>query len=126
MAQLVQLQEVGLHAVIFKVRGDYAAVRVVRRVLHGAEVLDLHVLRDDDEAAGVLARGALDAHEAHGEPALLGLRDVPAALLQVFEDIAVGGLFRQGADGARAEDVVGAEELFCILMRTGPDIRPRS
>ena len=73
MAQLVQLEEVFLHAVIFKMRGYYPAVRVVRRVLDRAEVLHLHVLRDDHQAAGVLARRALYAHKAHRQPALFGL-----------------------------------------------------
>ena len=119
MAQLVELEEVCLHAVIFEMRRDYAAARVVGRVLHGAEVLDLHVLRDDDESAGVLARGTLDAHQAHCETALLRLRYLQPALLEILEHIAVGRLFRQRAYRACAENVVGAEEFFSVLVSPG-------
>ena len=55
MAELVELEEVCLHAVIFKMGGDDVAVRIVGRVLHGAEIRDVLILRDDDEAARVLA-----------------------------------------------------------------------
>ena len=117
MAELIELEEVRLHAVIFKMRGDDIAVRIVRRVLHGAEIRDVHVLRDDNEAAGVLTGGALDADAAVGEAVLLRLWNVQPALLGVLENIAVSSLFREGADRAGAEDVVGAEELLGVFMR---------
>lgn len=65
-------------------RGDPLGVLVVRRVLHGAEVPDLVFLRDDDEAARVLAGRALDVDAAERQPVLLGLGDSLAALRQVF------------------------------------------
>ena len=119
VTQLVELEEVVLHAVVFKVGGDDAAARVVGGVLHGAEVLDLHVLRDDDQTSRVLTRRALYADKSRCQAALLGLGDVHAALLQVLEHIAVGGLFRQRADGAGAEHVVGAEKFLGVLVRLG-------
>ena len=64
VTQLVELEEVVLHAVIFKVGGDDTAARVVGGVLHGAEVLDLHVLWDDDQTARVLTRRALYADKS--------------------------------------------------------------
>ena len=53
-----------IHILIFEMRGDRVAVGVVRRVLYGAEVLDIHVVRHDDEAAGMLARRASHADAA--------------------------------------------------------------
>ena len=61
MAQHIQLQQVVLHGVVFKVRSDDIGVRVVRRVLDRAEIVDLHIAGNDDHTAGVLTGGALDA-----------------------------------------------------------------
>ena len=119
MAELVELEEVRLHAVVFKMGGDDVAVRIVGRVLHGAEIRDVLVLRDDDEAAGMLTGRALDADAAEREAVHLRLRQGLAALLEVLEDIAVGRLFRQRADRAGAEHVIRAEELFGVFMRLG-------
>ena len=81
---------------------DPLGVFVVRRVLHGAEVPDLVLLRDDDEAARVLARGALDVDAAGGEAVFLRLGDGLLALGEIFFDVAVGRLVRQRADGSGA------------------------
>ena len=64
VAEHIELEEVILHAVIFKVRGYGVAVLRVGRVLHGAEILDLQIVRHDDQAAGVLARRAAHADAA--------------------------------------------------------------
>ena len=119
MAELIELEEVCLHAVIFKMCGDYIAVRVVRRVLRGAEVRHVHVLRDDDKTAGVLAGRALDADKPLSETVLLGLGGLHTVLLKVFLDIAVGGLLGEGADRPGAEDVIRTEEDFGVFMRLG-------
>ena len=117
MAELVELEEVCLHAVVFKMGGDDVAVRIVGRVLHGAEIRDVLILRDDDEAAGVLAGRALDADAAEREAVHLRLRQGLAALLEILEHIAIGRLFGQRADRAGAEHVIRAEELFCVFVR---------
>ena len=119
VAQHIELQEVFLHGVIFKMRRDPFGVLVVRRVLHGAEVPDLVLLRNDDEAAGVLAGRALDVDAAERQPVLLRLGDGLIALRQVFFRVAVGRFFRDGADGARAEDMGLAEHLHTVGVRLG-------
>ena len=119
VSQHVQLQEVRLHGVIFKVGGDDVAVGVVGGVLDGTEVIDLLVLGDNHHAAGVLPRGALDAGAADGQPVLLRLGDCSPLLLQVFLHIAEGGLFRHCADGARTEHVGLSEELEGIAVGVG-------
>ena len=117
VAQLVELEEVCLHAVVLEMGRDDVAVRVVRRVLDGAEISDVHVLRDDNEAAGVLARRALDADAALREAVFLRLRDLDLALVEVIFYVAVGRFFGQRADGAGLEDVVPAKELARVLVR---------
>ena len=119
MAQLIELEEVVLHAVIFKMGCDDVGVRVVRRVLDRAEVGDILVLRNDDQAAGMLAGGALDAHQTGSQAVFFGAGSLDTPLFKILLDIAVGGLLGQGPDGAGAENVVRAEERLSILMGLG-------
>ncbi len=119
MAELVELEEVRLHAVVFKMGRDDVAVRVVGRVLHRAEVRDVLVLRHDDKAAGVLAGRALDAYKAERQAVFLGLSGRDPALFEIFFHIAVGSLLGQGADRPRAEDVVRAEEHLGVFVGLG-------
>ena len=99
--------------------GDGVAVVGVRRVLHRAEVLHVHVVRDHHQAAGVLAGGPADAHAALGQAVLLRLAGGDAVLLQVLLHKAVGGLFRQGTDGAGPEHLGLAEHLDGVAVGPG-------
>ena len=92
-------------------RGDRVAVGVVRGVLHGAEILDIHVVRHDDEAAGMLARRAAHADAARRQAVDLGVARGDAVFLEVFFDEAVGSLLRERTDRTRAEDLRLAEHL---------------
>ena len=116
VAELVKLEEVCLHAVIFKMGGDDIGIRIIRRVLHRAEVRHIHILRDDDKPTGMLARGALDTHETQSKAVFLRFGSLDAPLFQILLDIAVGSFFRKGADGAGTEDMVGTEENFRVFM----------
>ena len=119
VSQHVQFQEVGLHGVIFKMGGDNVAVGVVGGVLHGTEVVDLLVLRDDHHAAGMLSRGALHAGTADGQPVLLRLGGHLSPLVQVLFHVAEGGLLRHGADGTGTEHVGLSEKLEGVLVGAG-------
>ena len=119
MAQHVQLQEIVLHAVVFKMGGDDVAVGGVGGVLDGAEVLHVHVVGDHHQAAGVLSGGALDPHAAQGQAALLGVAGVQAPGLQVLLHVAVGGLLRHSADGSRPEHLGLAEHLDGVAVGPG-------
>ena len=119
VSQHIQLQEVGLHGVVFKMGGDGIGVVGVRRVLHRAEVLHIHVVGDHHQAAGMLAGGAPDAHAAQCQAVLLRPSGGDAVLLQIFLDKAVGGLFRQGTDGAGPEHLGLSEHLDGVLVGPG-------
>ena len=100
-------------------RRDPLGIFIVSRVLHGAEVPDLVLLRDNDEAARMLAGRALDIDAAGRESVFLGLADGHLALGEVFFNVAVGCFFRDRADGSGAEHVVGAEHLDAVGVRPG-------
>ena len=99
--------------------GDVGVLLVVGRVLHRAEVVDLHAPGDDDHAAGVLAGGALDARAPQGQALFLGPVEGEAPLLGVFAHVADGGLIRHGGDGAGLEHVVTAEEDLGVPVGAG-------
>ena len=119
VAQHVQLQQVVLHAVVFKMGGDGVGVLGVGGMLHGGEILHIHVVGDHHQAAGVLAGGAADPHAALGQAVHLGAAGGEAPLVQVFADKAEGGLFRQGADGAGPEHLGLAEHLDGVAVGPG-------
>ena len=94
VAQHIQLQEVGLHGVIFKVGGNDVCPRVVGGVLHRAKVVNFSVLGDNHHTAWVLAGGALHPGTALSQTVFLRPRGIAAPLLHVFFHIAEGRLFR--------------------------------
>ena len=102
---------------VFKMRCDNIAVGVVGGMLYGAEVGNVHILRDDDKTAGMLTGRAFYADKPESKAVLLRLRCGYTALLKILLDIAVGGLFRQRTDRSGAENVIGAEKHFGIFMR---------
>ena len=67
MTQHIQLQEVILHAVVFKMGGDGLCVLGIRRVLHGGEILHIHIVRHNHQAAGMLEMCIRDSDMAHGD-----------------------------------------------------------
>ena len=85
--------------------------------MDGAEVPDFVFLRNDDQTARVLPSGALDVDAAGGKPVFLCLADGHVALGEIFFDVAVSGFFGDRADGAGAEDMVGAEHLDAVGVR---------
>ena len=119
VAQLIQFEQRVVQIFKFKVGGQQAALDIVRRVLDGAEVVDIERIRHDDHAAGVLAGRALDAGAAHDKAVFLGTVDGLAALLEVLFDVAVGRFVLQTGDGARLKDVFLAEQFLGIAVDVG-------
>ena len=64
----------------------------------------------------MLPGGALDVDAAGGKPVFFRLADGHVALGEIFFDVAVSGFFGDRADGAGAEDMVGAEHLDAVGM----------
>ncbi len=75
MTQLVQLEQGVVEVLELEVSGQQAARHIVRRVLDGAEVIDLIGIRHDDHAAGMLAGGTLDAGTAQRQAVLFRVVD---------------------------------------------------
>ena len=102
---------------IFKMRRDYAAPGIVRRVLNGAEIRNVHVLRYDDKAAWVLTCRTLNSDESLRKAVFLDLCNLYAAFLKVFFNIAISGLLGKSSNSSGAENMIRAEELFRVFMR---------
>ncbi|SCH49485.1 Uncharacterised protein [uncultured Faecalibacterium sp.] len=119
VAQFVQLEQGIVQVLELEVGGQQAACHIIRRVLDGTEIVDLVGVRHNDHAAGVLTRGALDAGAAQSQAVLLRMVHRAAALIQIFFDIAVGGLVLNTGHGARLEHVGFAEQLLGIAVHIG-------
>ncbi len=116
MSQHVQLQEVILHAVIFKVGGHRLAAHIVCGVLHGGEVLNIHILRHHHKAAGMLTCGAAHALAAVGKAQDFCVGALLAPLFQVLADIAEGGFLLQRTNRTCAEHLCLAEHLNGVTV----------
>ena len=116
VTQHIQLQQVLLHGMVFEMSGDLVGFGVVRRLLDGTEVPDLVFLGNNDQTAGVLARGAAHADTARRQTVLLGAALLPLPLAQILLDVAVGGLFRDGTDSARTEHMGGTKHGDTVLV----------
>ena len=119
VSQHIQLQDVGLHGVVFEMGGDGVGIVGVCRVLHRAEILHILVVRDHHQAAGVLAGGAADANAAQGQAVFLRPAGHDAVLLQILLHEAVGRLFRQSTDGTRPEHLRLAEHFDGVAVSPG-------
>ena len=96
--------------------GDLVGLRVVRRVLHRAEVPNLVFLWDDNQTAGVLAGGAPDAYASRREAGFLRPGGSLATFGQVLLYIAEGSFFRHGADGPCTENVGFSEHFDTVSV----------
>ena len=119
VAQLVQLEQRVVQILKFKVGGQQAARHVVCRVLDGTEIVNFVGVRHNDHAAGVLARGALDARAAQREAVFLGVVHGLSPLFQILADIAVSGFILDTGNGARLEHIGLAEQLFRVAVDIG-------
>ena len=72
VAKLVKLQNAVMHAREFVMGRQPFCLRIVCGVLEGGEIKDVHVGRDDDDAAGMLARRAFDPSAMGGKISGIG------------------------------------------------------
>ena len=119
VSQHIQLQDIGLHGVVFKMGGDGIGIVGVCRVLHRAEILHVLVVRHYHQSAGVLAGGAAHTHAAKGQSVFLRPAGHDAVFLQIFLHKAVGRLFRQSTDGACPEHLGLTEHLNGVAVGPG-------
>ena len=119
VAQLIQLEQGVVEIFEFEVGGQQTARHIVRRMLDGAEIVDLVGVGHDHHAAGMLAGGALNAGAAQRQAVLLSVVDGPSPLFQIFFDVAIGRFVLNTGHRARLEDVRFAEEFLGVAMDVG-------
>ena len=73
-------------------------------------------IRDSDDTARMLTRGSLNTHAALDNPVDLTFSLSLAPLFVEILHIAVCGLIRQRADGARAEGITLAEDDLGVVV----------
>ena len=116
VTQFIQFQQVGFHTVVFKMGGDDITVFVVCRMLYRTEIRDIQILRNDDQSAGMLGSGPLDANQSGSQTVFLRLGYLHIPFLEIVEHISVRRLLSDGPDGTGTEHVVRPEQDLCIFM----------
>ena len=116
MAQLVQLEQGVVQVLKLEMGGQQTARHVIRRVLDGAEIVDLVGVRHDHHAAGVLAGGALDAGAAQRQAVFLGVVHGALPLVQIFFNVAVGCFILNTGHRAGLEHVGLAEQFLGVAV----------
>ena len=126
VAKNIEFQQLVVHGTVIEMGGEPVRFKVVRGMLDGGEIVNGPVGGNDDDAARVLARRALDALAFRGEISNVGGVDgidpFGAMLrlehiLEIAADIAVRGLFGDRFDRAGAEDVPLAEQDAGVVVR---------
>ena len=87
-------------------------------MLHRAKIINRHIRRHNDHAAGMLAGGTLDTGTTLGQPFNLGLVIDLSLFFRIFADIAVSGLIRYGCNRAGLKHTAFTEQRFGIFMGT--------
>ena len=118
VAEVVELEDGIVKRMEVKVSSAMNGIRVISRMLNGSEILGIHIVRNDNHAAGMLACGALYAHAAESQAVNLRFGQIGFIReLHPFLDKAESGLFGDGADCSRLENLGFAEELLSISVR---------
>ena len=116
MPQFIELEDIIMQRMKVEVGGHHTGFALIRRILHRRKVKDVHVLRNNDHAARMLAGGALHLRAAERQTFLLGLVDHPVALGKVLLHISIGGLFGDSGDGTGLKDLRLSEQLDGVAM----------
>ena len=116
MSQHIQLQKIFFHGVIFKMGGDLVTVGVICRVLHRTEIPNLILLRNNHQAAGMLAGGTPHAHTAGSQAGLFRFRGGFPPFLHILFDITEGSFFCHSTNGTGTEHMGCAKHGNTVFM----------
>ena len=114
VAEYVELQKVLVDLVIIEVSRDDVGVALVCRLLYRAELIYLVVIRDYNDAARVLARGALYAGASLYQIVYIVFAGIYVIVLNVMLYVAEGGLLSYGSYRAGLVYVLFTEDLSHI------------
>lgn len=78
--------------------------------------MDVHIPRADHDACRMLARRPLDACHAGRELFNEDIVEGESSVFRILLDETVGCLVLDACNGPCAENIVTAEEFFCVLM----------
>ncbi len=105
-----------MNRVEIKVGGFPGRTLVISRVLNRRKVVDVHVIRHNDDPSWVLTGRPLDARRSLGEPVFLSSPELDVIITFIGLDITIGGLIRHGSDRPGPEHVLLTEEDLHVIM----------
>ena len=116
MPQLIQLQKIILHTVIFEVGCNNIRIRIIGRVLNRAEVRNIHILRYYNQSPRMLSGRPLNADKPCGKAVFFRMSRLDPPFFKILLHIAESRLFCEGAYGTGSKYVVGAKQYFRIFV----------
>ena len=96
---------------------DDIAVGFVRNALHRAEVRHVHVLRDDNQSAGMFPHTALYSDTSEDQTLRFFRADRQISLFQIALHISISIPIPKRADDAGVKDVICSEHLLRLPVR---------
>ena len=113
----VELQQVFIDLVIVKMRRDDVCRRVVRRMLYRTKLINLVVVRTDNDSARVLPGRPFHARTMLRQTLFFIFVDRNIAFLKELRDITVSGLFGDRTDRSRLKHILFTENSPDIAVR---------
>ena len=118
MAQDIKFQDVVVDLMEIEVCRLPVCKRIVGRILHRGKIMDVHVQRNDDDAAGVLTGRSFDPFTQLGQVDALRIAHgaFDAHRLFIALDVTNGRLCLYRTDRTGPEDMFISKHFFCIRM----------
>ena len=117
MAQNIQLNQTVIDAVIIIVSSNRSAILIIGRTVHRRNIMDIHITRYNHDAAGMLARSALDAGKAFNQRSHMRRMHMQILALVIFSDKAYRRFVGDSSNRTGAANIVAAEKLLGVLVR---------
>ena len=116
MSENIQFQKVVVDGVIIKVGRDNIRLHIVGRMLHRREGMDLLAQGQNDDSAGVLARGTAHTYAALGQTADLAVSLLLAFVLKIMLHITESRLLGHRCNRPRPESLAFTENNLRIAV----------
>src|SRR5574344_541798 len=109
MTQDIQFYQPVINLMIIIVGSDNTLMSVISRIVHGRDVMDIQVARNNHDAARMLAGSTFNSRQALYQTVNKSRMDFQMLLVIIFFNIAPGCLRGDGRNRTATADVIPAD-----------------